>query len=440
MRVPKDSDIEAQRARRVSRRDFLKTSAAALGMPAIIPASALGLNGATAPSERINLGVIGFGPRASSLVPLFLQETDLQARAVSDCQADHREAAKALIDGTYGNKDCAMIPDFRELLARPDIDAVYIAAGNRWHGLGSIYAMRAGKDVYAEKPVSLSIGEGRAVVDTAGRFGAIYQGGHQRRSIDSCRFVADVVQRGMIGKVKRAILRCWAGGTIKEIKPCPVPEGFDYDLWLGGTPWHPFSWERVKGWRYFWDTGGGMFMDMNCHWTDLLSFCLGRDDTSPVEYQPIASEFAPDVASETPVTCEVTARYADGVEVLLQSKGTFQERLFRIEGDEGWVEFWDDNGTVKAEPESIVRYRAITTRSYTEAGGHIRDFLDGIRLRRPTIDNPLAAHRATVTMHIANLSLRLGRPLRWDPVKERFLNDPEADRMIGRALRPPWTV
>jgi len=427
-------------ARRVSRRHFLKASAIALGMPAIVPGSALGLNGATPASERINFGVIGFGPRASSLLPLFLQEKDLQARAVSDCQAERREAAKAMVDGAYETTDCEMIPDFRDLLARPDIDAVYIAAGNRWHGLGAIYAMRAGKDVYAEKPVSLSIGEGQAVVDTARRFGAIYQGGHQRRSVDSCRFVADVVQRGMIGKVKRAVLRCWAGGTIKEIKPVPVPQGFDYDLWLGGTPWHPFSWERIRGWRYFWDTGGGMYMDMNCHWTDLLAFCLGRDDTSPVEYQPIASEFAPDVASETPLTCEVTARYADGVEVLIQSKGTFQERLFRIEGDEGWIEFWDDNGTVKAEPESIVRYRAITTRSYTEAGGHIRDFLDGIRLRRPTIDHPLAAHRATVTMHVANLAIRLGRTLRWDPVKECFQNDPEANRMMRRALRPPWTV
>lgn len=420
-----------------SRRDFLKTSAAAVAAPMIVPGSVLGLNGAVPPSERIGLGVMGVGNRAKSVIGAFLAEPDLAFRAICDCRADRLQAGETFCRD-QGAADFSVTADMFELLDRPDIDAVYIATGNRWHGLGAIYAMRAGKDVYAEKPTTMAIGEGRAVVETARRYGAVFQGGHQRRSVDACRFVADTIQRGRIGKPLRARLTAWPTPVVKEVNPMPVPPGFDYDRWLGQSPMHPFSWERTNGWRCFWDTGGGMFTDMLPHWTDLLAFCLDRDHTMPVDYEGTA-EWPTDAVSDCPITCNVTARYEDGFEVNLSNFDAFEKRQFRIEGEEGWIEYVDHGGNVLAEPASILADRGQGTSLYTQIGGHIRDFLDAIKTRGPTIDPAEAAHRATATIHAANIAVRLNRRLRFNPSTERF-DDAAANQLLQFPVRAPWSL
>ena len=189
----------------VSRRQFLRRTVAAAALPMIVPGSVLGLRGAVAPSNRIGFGIIGFGNRARGTLPTFMSFPEIQYVAVSDCREDRRKAGKEMVDNRYGNHDCKEYEDFRELLARKDVDAVSIATGTRWHGIASMYAARAGKDIYCEKPVSLTIAEGRALVNTCRAFGTVYQAGTQRRSTASYRFAVEMVRQGRIGRLQAAI-------------------------------------------------------------------------------------------------------------------------------------------------------------------------------------------------------------------------------------------
>ena len=223
-------------ASQFSRRQFLKRATAAAALPLIVPGSVLGLNGAVAPSNRIVFGAIGVGNRARDTLPTFLSFPEIQYLAVSDCRADRLKGAKEVVDRHYGNQDCTPHADFRDLLARKDVDAVSIATGNRWHGLGSIYAARAGKDIYCEKPVTLTIHEGRALVDTCRRFGTIYQAGTQRRSTASYRFAVEMVRQGRLGRMQTVEMQVWAGPGIEHEKVAPVPAGWNYDIWLGQSP------------------------------------------------------------------------------------------------------------------------------------------------------------------------------------------------------------
>ena len=424
----------------LTRRSFLQRTAAgiALSAPMVVPASALG-KGAPAPSERIVMGVIGYGGRCSRILHHFMAFDDLQCIAVTDCRADRLAAAKKVADAHYGNQDCATHSDFRDLLARTDIDAVLIATGDRWHTPHSILAAKSGKDIYCEKPISLAIGESRAMVETMARYGTIYQAGHQRRSVGSYRFQVEVVKSGKIGKVHTVICQNWEGPTIGPDKPRPVPAGLDYDMWLGPTPWHPYTNARVSGWNYFWDTGGGPLIGMGCHYTDIAQWGFQRDDTGPVAYEGTAT-WKHDAFSETPVTAECTCTYADGVKIVLRSSGKFEDRYIRFVGSEGWIQVDDQTNAVTSEPQSIVRARSISPQGWAETGSHVRNWLDSIKSRKRTVCHPESAHRATTICHAVNIGLRLGRPLKWDPQAERFIDDDQANAMLLRAMRPPWSL
>jgi predicted dehydrogenase len=432
--------MQANETSPISRRRFLRRTAAAVALPMIVPGAVLGLNGAVAPASRIVFGFIGVGNRARFIMPNFLYFRDLQLAAVSDCRADRLRSAKALVDAHYGNQDCRPYADFRELLAQPGIDAVYIATGNRWHAMGSMYAARAGKDVYSEKPVTLTICEGRALVETCRRFGTVYQAGTQRRSTESYAFAVDMVRQGRLGKVHTVEMQVWAGPGIPHEPPRPVPAGWNYDVWLGQTPWRPFVNGRVNAWPYFWDTAEGIIADMGCHYTDQMQWALDRDPTGPVEFEGEA-EF-PDPAkfmSDTPITATARCRYADGVTGIMYQRGEFAARYIRYIGDEGWIQVDDETDVVTAEPKSILGLKAAGGKSWADAGGHIRNLLDSIRSRRPTRCPPEVAHRAMTVCEAMNISLRLGRKLKWDPVAEQF-DDNDANRMRWREPRAPWHV
>ena len=429
-------------SRTVGRREFLRRAALSVGAaaaPHVVRSSALGAEGATPPSDRIALAPIGYGGRCSRILGHFMAFKDVHCIAVCDCRESRRHAAKRRVDAQYQNTDCLDYHDFRELLARDDLDAVLIATGDRWHSTASIYAARAGKDVYSEKPISLTIAEGRATADTMARFGTIYQAGHQRRSVDSYRFQNEVARSGMIGKLHTILCQVWAGPTVRPEPPRPVPKGFDYDMWLGPTPWHPYTNARVRGWNYFWDTGAGVTIGMGCHYTDLAQWGHDSDDTGPVRFDG-KGVFDPNAFSDTPVTADTTCTYADGVKLIIQSKGSFAQRFIRFIGDEGWIQVDDQTNRVTAKPESLLRHRAIAARSWAHTGGHARNWLDAIKSRRLTVCHPETAQRATTICHAANLSMRLGRPLAWDPKAERFVGDDEANRMLARACRAPWTL
>jgi predicted dehydrogenase len=425
----------------LSRRSFLQRSAAtvaALAGPVVVPGSVLG-KGAPAPSDRIVLGVIGYGGRCAAILPHFMAFDDVRCIAVSDCRANRLAAAKKAVDDRYGNQDCAAHSDFRELLARPDIDAVLIATGDRWHTPHSILAAKSGKDIYCEKPISLTIGESRAMVDTMTRYGTVYQAGHQRRSVNSYRFQVEVARSGMIGKVHTVVCQVWEGPTIGYSEVRPVPEGFDYDMWLGPTPWHPYTDARVNGWNYFWDTGGGPLIGMGCHYTDIAQWGLERDDTGPIAYEGTAT-WKRDAFSETPVTAECSCTYADGIRIVLRSSGAFKDRYIRFVGTEGWIQVDDQTDEVTAEPASILQARNTSAKGWAETGDHVRNWLDAIKSRTRTVCHPESAHRATTICHAVNIGLRLGRSLKWDPQAERFVDDDQANAMLLRAIRPPWSL
>jgi predicted dehydrogenase len=422
----------------LSRRQFLRRVTLAAPLPLIIPGSVLGLNGAVAPSNRIGFGAIGIGNRARDTLPTFLAFPDIQYVAVSDCRADRLKSAKETVDRHYGNQDCQACPDFRDLLARPDVDAVSIATGNRWHGLGSIYAARAGKDIYCEKPVTLTIAEGRALVETCARFGAVYQAGTQRRSTASYRFAVEMARQGKIGRLLTVEMQVWAGPAIAHQKAAPVPAGWNYDIWLGQTPWYPFVPGRVNAWQYFWDTAEGIMTDMGCHYTDQMQWALNADHTGPVEFEAKAE--LPDPAkycSDAPITGIGRCKYANGVTGILYQRGAFKDRYIRFLGDEGWIQVDDDTDLVTAEPKSILSLQGGSGAGWGDASDHVRNLVNCIRSRTPTRCNPEVAHRAITICQAWTLSLRLGRALKWDPVKERF--DLEAaNRMLCREPRAPW--
>ena len=424
-----------------SRRSFLKTALLAGAAPLIVPGSVLGLNGATAPSNRIVFGGIGIGNRARAILPNFLSFPEINFVAVSDAREDRLKSAKDAVDAHYANKDCVMFPDFRDLLARKDIDAVLIATGNRWHATLSMFAARAGKDIYCEKPISLTIHEGRELVKTARRFGTIYQAGTQRRSTASYMFAREMVRQGKIGKVHTVESQVWVNSTIPHQKPTPVPAGWNYDMWLGPVQWRPFVPSRVNGWPYFFDTGEGMHTDMGTHYTDQMQWVLGTDDTGPVEFET-ADMVWPDPVkhmSEVAISGTFKSRYANGINGIIYQRGGFVDRYIRYIGDEGWIQVDDETDIVTAEPKSILSLKGVGGVSWANNSEHIRNLLNCIRTRTPTKCNPEIGHRAQSICQCMTISARLNKKLKWDPVAERFDND-DANRMLFREPRSPWRI
>lgn len=426
----------------VSRRSVLKKSvaaASALAAPYFVPARVLGKDGAVAPSNQITMGVIGYGNRCKSLMPAFLSFKELRCLAMCDVQEARRADGKKTVDSHYGNADCTPLHDFRELLGRGDIQSVLIATGNRWHAMASIMAARAGKDVYSEKPICMTIEEGRALVETCNRLGTIYQAGHQRRSVDSFKFMVDVVQNQLIGKLHTIIWQVWQGAAIKPQPNKPVPAGMDWDMWLGPTAWHEYNPARHLTWQYFWDTADGMLTDMGTHWADIAQWAHQSDRTGPIEFEGEAT-FDPTAMSETPVTGEIRSVYADGVKMNMVQKDRFQDRFIRFIGDKGWIQLDDDTNIITAEPKSLLKLQAKGGRGWNDPGGHIGNWLSCIKTRQKTVCDPETAFRAISCCLLGNVALRLGRKLKWDPAAEKFVGDEEANRMLSRAVRGPWRL
>jgi predicted dehydrogenase len=426
-----------KQARNLSRRDFLG-AAAALAAPMVIPGSCLGLEGRAAPSERINVGAIGLGNRAVGVMPDFIAEKDLQYCAVCDCFADRRNAAKEKVDRAYGNKSCKAYRSHEDLLGRKDIDAVLIATGDRWHAVLSVIAAKAGKDVYCEKPCTLTIGEGRALVEAMKKYKTVWQCGTQRRSNNSYRFVAETVRSGKIGKLQ-TITTFMGGGFTSNGKATPTapppPEVFDYDRWTGQAPLAPYSPVRVQLWRQHWSMSGGLMCDMGPHYFDLAQWGHNSEMSGPRTFEGTAVWPPKNLFAQTPYDFNVVAQYDDGVK-LIMNEG---DKGVRFAGDEGWIHI-SDAGVLRAEPQSILGRRKIDEQSWTFMGGHIRNFLDCIRSRQRTVSYPELAQRNHTIAHCANICLRLGRKVEWDAKAERFVGDDEANALLRRPMRAPWQI
>jgi predicted dehydrogenase len=436
------ADLHEQQG--ATRRDLLKyalATGAAVSFPTVVPARALGRGGAVAPGEKIALGVIGIGPRCTYDLTSMLALPDVQCVAICDVQASRREAGKALVDRHYGHSDCTPFRDFRELLARKDIDAVLIATGDRWHAPASILAAQAGKDVYSEKPCGLTIAACQSLADAMKRTGRVLQAGTQRRSVPNFQAAVRLAHSGKLGKLHTLyasvytpqVESAWLPG-----EPTPRKDVVDWDLWLGPAPWRPYNKAYVQGgWRGYYDfDSGARLLDWGAHTVDLCQWANKADDTMPIEYEPSSTN--------------VTARYANGVKLVLDFlKTPFGRRPgwvqhlgtcpVRFVGEEGWVEV-GDSGEIEVSPPSLkAELKDLTKpRSGLDVSAHARNFFDCVRSRGETAANPRVMRHSHITCHAAALAWLLNRKLTLDPDKEEFVDDDEANGLRSRPPREPW--
>lgn len=430
----------------VTRRQFLKRAAAAsvvAAAPYVVPASALGLNGAAPPSERIVMGGMGIGGRGSGVLRWMMAENDVQFVAVCDAKKAQRENVKRMVDSRYDNTDCATYGDMREFLAtRPDIDALLIATGDRWHALASIMAMRAGKDVYSEKPSCMTIAEGQAVVETAKRYRRIYQTGTQRLSEPNFTCANELLRTGRLGEVKtvRAHIAPWDAAEMRHDwlpeEPQPPKDEVDWDQWLGPCPWRPYNSKYVRGgWRGFYDFHTSCIGEWGAHTFAQCQVGIGATDTSAIQYGYV----------DNPTGDGMVTRFPDGTKMILHREGWWKGSCgVRYEGSEGWVSVADGYSKPEVSSPALLEDFAKLVQDHTERTGcamnHVRNYFDCIKSRRPSVANPEVMYRSMTTVHAANICMWLRRNIEFDPVKVEFINDPEANRLRSRAMREPWII
>jgi len=427
----------------INRRHFLKratgASVAAVGFPYMVRSSALGNAGSVAPSERITLGFIGTGDHGRNVnMKNFLVNADAHAMAVCDVDPVNRNIARDMVNKKYGNADCATYSDFREVLARDDIDAVMISTPDHWHVPISIAAAKAGKDVECEKP-TLTIEEGRVLCETMQRYGRVFQWSTEDRSVDVYHRMCELVRNGRIGKVHTIRVELPSGpDTAGDPTPMPVPDGFDYDMWVGPAPWAPYTKGRCH-WNFRWiqDYSGGMLTDWGAHLLDGAQWGNDTEHTGPVEVDG-KGEFWRDGLYNTAKEFHIEYKYADGVRLIVTS-GT---PSLRFEGSEGWIGNRGWRAPLQAEPKSILNsvIGPNEIHLYTCKAGEQRNFLDCVKSRKDCYFPPEIGQRCFTIAHIGNISMLLGRKLRWDPDNERFIDDEQANRMLSRAMRSPWRL
>jgi predicted dehydrogenase len=446
-----------------SRRRFLKHAAVggALAVaPAFVPATALGRAGRPGANSRIQIGVIGTGNQGFNDIKAMIRDERVQIIAVCDVNREStgywngavggREPGRKLVEKYYANKaptggykGCDAHLDFRELLARRDIDAVQIVTPDHWHAIQVVEACKAGKDIYCQKPLAVTIGEGRAMADAVRRHGRILQTGSQQRSDRNFRHACELVRNGRIGKLHT--VRCGLPGghpdfgkTGDRRNPEPVPEGFNYDMWLGPAPLAPYAPARCHvNFRWNLDYSGGQVTDWGGHHPDIAQWGMGTERTGPVAIQNARGTFPPrselwNTATEYYFECV----YANGVKVIISDKN---EMGVTFEGTEGKV--FVTRGKYRTEPASLWESQIGPGEIHLyESNDHFRNFIDCVLSRREPIAPCEVAHRSITLAHLGNIAMQLGRDLRWDPKHERFVKDDAANGMLHRPYRGPWKL
>jgi len=404
-----------------------------LAAPYVIPGAALGKNGAVVPSEQIALGGIGIGNRGSYDLGCFLQEPDVRFLAICDVKDARRKAVKKMADSKYGNEDCAMYRDFRELLVRPDIDAVLIATGPNWHATASIAAAKAGKDVYCEKPCTKNIVQSLMLAETFRRTGRVFQGGMQRRNLPHVALAVELARTGKLGKLHTVHahpggMKTGSSGWLPA-QPEPPKEEVDWDLYLGPAAWRPFNRRLLNGFNF--EKGGGLVgggvLEWGSHCVDLCQWANDADKTAPVEYEP-------------PAGGQAVARYANGVKLVMRGGGWLGlgSCPVRFEGDTGWVET-GDNGDMVASSPALLAARGAKVGGYP-ANNHIRDFLNCVKTRGlPRANHDVACH-THIACHATGIAIFLKRKVTLDTRTYTFVGDEEANRLRSEALREPWRL
>jgi predicted dehydrogenase len=428
-----------------SRRRFLKqglTTVSAVALPQFIPARALGRDGNVAPSNRIVLAGVGIGPRGRYDLSVMLPEKDVHFVTICDVQRSRRQAVKEMVDVHYQNTDCTMVRDMFEVFERPDIDTILIATGDHWHALASILALKAGKDVYSEKPCGMTIGEVQALSDAADRYGRVFQAGTQRRSLANFQYAARLAQTGKLGNIHTVHASVYTPSRTYDwlpAEPLPGIDEVDWDRWLGPSPWRPYNSQYVAGrWRGHYDfEGAANFPDWGAHTVDLCQWALTADDTVPTTYESDANGITAYYANGVKLICDfLPTPFGDRAPHYTTSTGTCP---VRYEGDEGTVET-GDNGEIVITGKVAKTMGREFAKPGTSAKGHGRNFFDCVKTRSKPVCHQQIMRRSHIACFAAELSWELGRKLTFDPVKERFVDDAEANRRIHRATRAPWSL
>jgi len=415
-----------------------------LAAPAIIPASALGLNGAVAPSDRVTLATIGVGWMGDGHLDEFLKCKGFQYVAVADLDDKHLTAAKAKVDSFYGNQGCAAYHAFEEVLSRRDIDAVSIAVPDHWHGLVAVSAARAGKDIYCEKPLAHNFAEGLQMVQAAAKHQRIWQTGSWQRSKENFRKGCELVRNGAVGKIHTVEVGLPAGhydfaGTKDKMQPGAPPAWFWYDRWLGPASEEPYIEARVhKNWRWNYNTGGGQLMDWVGHHVDIAHWGMGWDETGPAEVEGTGEIPPANAVWNTITKYRVTCQYPGNVKMIIAGGHDEIKSGTKWIGDKGWVAV--DRGKIEASDPKLLTAELKPGIPYPVSPGHYQEFLDSVKSRKRTLTPAEVALRSATPGWLGTIAIKTGRKIRWDAEKMAILGDEAAARMLGREMRSPWRL
>jgi len=428
----------------ITRRKLLKnaslTAAAATAVPHIITSTALGKGAIPPASDRVAMGFIGVGGHGIGRnLRMFLNQRDAQPAAL--CDVDPRQLAKAVktVKGKFGSAHkCPTTADWREVIARKDIDAVMISTPDHWHVLMSVTAIKAGKDVICEKP-TYSIRQGRILADAVKRYKAVFQTSTEDRSMGCYHRMAELVRNGRIGKLQRIRVQLPAGpGRPGDPKPKPIPQGFDWDMWLGPAPNAPYRNGLAHfHWRWKRDYSGGQLTDWGAHQIDIAQWANNTERTGPVSVSGTGKKHEGGLY-DTYHKYNLKYVYESGVEMFVDSGGTG----LKFEGSDGWVGNDRFGGPVKASDKKILTSRigAEETKLFTCTAGEHRNFLDCLKTRKDPYFPAEVGHRCSSISHIGNIAMDLGKALKWDPKKETFPEEQAANRMLETPMRNPWIL
>jgi predicted dehydrogenase len=436
------------REKNITRRSLLKKvaglSIAAVGFPYVVGSSALGKRARVAPNNRITMGCIGVGGQGTGKVRGFLGKADVRIVAVCDVVESRRQNAKGIVDRRYGDKGCASYNDFRDVLARDDIDAVVIVTQDHWHAVIAVAAARAGKDMYCEKPLGVSVVAGQAITRAVRTYGRVFQTGTQQRSDRKFRFACELARNGYLGKIHTVKVaapgpeykRTYKKPTTEE----PIPAGLDYEMYVGPSPMKPYNGGRLAwpDWYLIWDYCAGFSVNWGVHHLDIANWSCPAVADEPFEIECKGS-YRDDGLTDNINDWRAEFEYESGLRMSFSDTGNPNKQGCRFEGDKGWLHV--NRSGIWAEPASLLEVKIKPDEiNLYESNDHLSDFIKCVRTRSDPVSPVESGHKASFLGLITDIAARVKRKIRWNHGRERFVGDDEANRMLSRPMRSPWRL
>jgi predicted dehydrogenase len=432
----------------MTRRHFLAAAGAALAAPVLAPSTILGQAARPAPSERITMGVVGWGMMGPGNTQAFLAQKDCQVVAACDLDKEHLQQAVDTVNNQYKNKDCKVYQDYREMMARDDIDAVMLAVPDHWHALLAVEAASHKKDIYGEKPLARTVAEQQAIVKAVRDHKRIWQTGSWQRSVENFHKACEMIRNGLIGKVTRVEVGLPSGhydfaGTGDKRSVTEPPARLNYDFWIGPSKMMPYIEARIHmNWRWNYNTGGGQLLDWIGHHCDIAHWGMDWDNAGPSEVEG-QGEFPPeDALWNTCTKYRINLKYPQDVTMVIAGGHGDIRGGTKWIGTDGWV--WVDRGAfdcsnpewkdISKLPDNLRKVKLL------RSSNHHRNFLDCVKSRQPTLTPAETAHHSAIPGHLGLISMMTGRKIKWDATKECILEDEGASKLLSRPYREPWKL